>query len=226
MERQKDKLTEYYEAKKCGSVQEIEDCVKKLFTDKFTDKVWLYAVMDDAVVFGIYENGSFMIHPHNAVDLVPLEWDYIQELRIFNRTGELRLVPLEGQWVGRYRGCLNDAEITSKSHSKGDSKTVSKSQQEYNVDEYDVDEYQKIWGEVKRSQTVGSTCWSQLRSERGTCIWIPVEMERQQKAAIRVRKFMRIPKADDKELVYQTDIRMVDFCRWDSDDDKEGDQIG
>ena len=51
-------------------------------------------------------------------------------------------------------------------------------------------------------------------------------MERQQKAAIRVRKFMRIPKADDKELVYQTDIRMVDFCRWDSDGDKEGDQIG
>ena len=197
--RQEDKQKEVYEVVEIESVKEIEGRVK----EQFGGKAWLYAVLDYAVGFGIYENDGFVIGLGNCEKPVPLEWEYLQELRIFNGTGELRLAPIKGKWAGRYRGSNTLIE-----------------ENVINSNEYWLDERQKIWGEVKSKKTVGDTYWSLLTAERGTRIWIPVNIEMQGKAAICVRKFMRIPTAEDKELVYQTDIRMVEFCLWNEDNGK------
>lgn len=243
--KQKMDKQEEYEKVRVDLVEEIEARVK----EQFGDKAWLYAVLDFAVGFGIYENGSFMIGLGNYEKPVPLEWEYLQELRIFNETGELRLAPIQGEWVGRYRGSnpLDRGNVVESN-------------------EYCIDEHQKIWGKVKdddvkddhtkddhakgigmngirteeqpavydhKGQMCGIaagsgtdfTQWSLLTSERGTRIWVPVKSEAQE-WAVCVKKFMRIPTVKDKELVYQTDIRMLGFYPWSEDDGKAGSKIG
>ncbi|MCI6465070.1 MAG: CRISPR-associated protein Csx19 [Faecalicatena sp.] len=195
-----EQLVEAYEKVELDSVEDVEVRIKK----QFKEKVWLYVVLDFAVGFGIYENGSFMIRLDHYEKPVPLDWEYLQELRIFNETGELRLTPFEGRWIGRYRGSniFNEKKVLQSN-------------------EYCIDEQQKIWGRVKDT----SGLWSLLASERGTRIWVP-EKEEAREWAVCLRKFMRMPNIEDKELVYQTDIRMVGFCPWGQEHGKAGDELG
>lgn len=196
MVQQENNLLEGYEKVILNSEQDVAGLVKKYFKEK----AWIYAVLDYAVGFGSFEGDRFLLRLGSQKEPCLLEWKYLQELRVFNTYGELRLSPLEQQWVGRFRGCI----------PSGENENVE-------LEEYFVDERQKLWGKAKESKIVEGLCWSLLTSGRGAKIWVPMEMREREEAAICVRKFLRAPSMDHPELVYQTDMRMVNFCLWKED---------
>ena len=178
-----------YEELKDISLREAKQQAAKLFTQK----AYLYAVLDFAVCFGIYEQDDFFVGLADATDPTPLDWEYLQELRIFDREKELLLVPSDGGWNGRIR--IDDGEDDS-------------------AKEYVLDECQKLWGKLDPEN--GIPGWSLLASERGTRIQIPMNPgELGSEAAICVRRYMRIPDVlKSEELVFENDIRMADVCPW------------
>lgn len=166
----------------------------------FPKQANLYAVLDFAVCFGIYTNGSFLVGLEGEKAPTPLEWKFLRELRIFDEEKELFLVPSDCGWTGRIR---RDTESCKMGNQTG---------------EYIIDERQKLWGRVGKEQKEGFAGWTLLVSERGTRIWIPVELSRQEEAAIHVRRYMRVPDVKKGEaLVFQNDIRMAAFCPWEGD---------
>lgn len=177
-----------------GNISEPE--ARQKIEEWFPKQANLYAVLDFGVCFGMYDkNGLFVGLEEQAVP-TPLEWMYLQELRLFDEEKELLLVPSGLGWTGRIRidakGCAEDNR----------------------ADEYVIDEYQKLWGRIEKESKKGIAGWSLLVSGRGTRIQIPVNFAGQE-AAIHVRRYMRIPDLKkEEELVYQNDIRMVDFCPW------------
>ena len=187
------------------SVDNVKERVKKYFGG---EKAWIYAVLDYAVGFGVYENNCFSVRLGDTKELVPLEWDHLQELRVFNSKGETCLNKRNEKWFGRYRG--------EKSGLEGE---------ERKEEEYCIDEHQKLWGSAKYVENINIPDWSLLTSDRGTRIWVPIKLEENQGAAILVRKFMRIPKEDHCELVYQTDIRMVEIYPWKEEGGKGGQYV-
>lgn len=206
MNVQKDDLIEAYKEVKADSIDEA----KALTSTYFKEKTWLYAVLDYAVGFGCYEKEHFTVFMGEQREPVAMDWKYVQELRIFNCDRELRLVPLEGAWVGRVRGVMPAGIKVDK-----------------RIEEYTISQCQKLWGQVKDSRNkyregTGREIWSLLTSDRGTRIWVPLDLKEQEKAAVCVKKFMRIPTEEHQELVFQTDIRMVDFCKWEYTDGEEG----
>lgn len=162
----------------------------------FPKQANIYAVLDFGVCFGIYDENRLLVGLEGHTTPTPLEWEYLQELRLFDKEKELLLVPSGHGWAGRIRRDVKECA--------GDNK----------VGEYVIDEYQKLWGRVEKDCKEGILGWSLLVSGRGTKIQIPVNIAGKE-AAIHVRKYMRIPDVEkEEELVYQNDIRMVDFCSW------------
>lgn len=188
----KKKVFEKYTTIEEDSIQSVGIQVKKYF-----EKAWIYAVLDFAVGFGIYKDGSFLLRLDSESDPLPLNWKYLRELRVFDKHGEVRLTQLKGRWVGRFRGDVHDTQ-----------------KQKEELNEFFIDEKQKLWGKVKKCELINDLYWSLLASERGTRIWAPIKTEVQDEVAVGVRKFMRAPETDFQSLVYQTDIRMVDFELW------------
>lgn len=202
MEQRENELFEIYEKVNLDSVQAVKGKAEQYFKSK----AWIYAVLDYVVCFGVYEHQQFLLKPGNQKEFIPLEWQYLQELRVFDRNGELRLLSVKERWAGRFRGSVSAGGNTDR-ESK----------------EYCIDECQKLWGKAKAGGIIDDSLWSLLTSDRGTRIWVPIRMKEQEEAAICVRRFMRVPTADSPELVYQTDIRMMDFCIW-GEDKVEGGQ--
>lgn len=168
-----------------------------LAAEKFPERAYLYAVLDDSVGFGLYENGHFCIGKGKETVPGALDWNYLQELRIFNRSRELRLICSEGEWYGRVREFM-PGKLTRQE-----------------VREYRIEECQKLWGKINRRE--GIPGWTCLESERGTRLQIPVNMDDQNEneAAVLVLKFMRIPDVKkNEELVWQNDICLADFIPW------------
>lgn len=196
---------ETYEKYKQKDKESVDDVLKQVNKYFNQDKAWIYAVLDYAVGFGVYENNCFFVRVGEKKELVPLEWDYLQELRVFNSKGEIRLNKRNEKWVGRYRGEKSGLE---------DGERIE--------EEYFIDEYQKLWGSAQNVENMNIQDWSLLTSGRGTRIWVPIKIEENQGASILVRKFMRIPKEEHLELVYQTDIRMVEICPWKEECEKGG----
>lgn len=194
---------EVYEEVNKSSLDEVHDLVQKYFG---RTTPWVYAVLDFTVGFGIYKDSSFFIYMGGQKEYVPLEWEYLKELRVFDVNGELRLVPLKGGWAGRFRGCIPEYNNSN-----------------VNPEEYIIDEQQKLWGKAQISEKINSKQWSLLTSDRGTKIWVPINLGVQQEAALLVRKFMRIPTWNHQELVYQVDMRMVGFDYW-KEEAREGGQ--
>ncbi|MDO4272598.1 MAG: CRISPR-associated protein Csx19 [Eubacteriales bacterium] len=174
------------------SVEAVKERVKKYF-----EEAWIYVVLDFAVGFGIYKDQSYLLKLDNEKKLLPLDWRYVQEMRIFNRIGELRISPIKGHWIGRFRGSILDC----KENAEG-------------MYGFIIDENQKLWGRFEKSEVIDSLQWSLLTSERGTRIWVPIELREHKEAAVCVRKFMGTPQNDSWGMAYQTDLRMVDFCVW------------
>lgn len=188
----------------------------------FSFPSYVYAVFYHGVALGRYENGVFTIRfgkeemQSNEEVRYPLEefpWEYLQEVRLFDKTREVRLRRDGSRFVGRV---IKD-EIADK-------RSVS--------DEpvYCTDEVQKLWGEVKLSDQG----WCLLESKRGTRIWVPVDLNvsRNDKwLGIRVRKYFSFPDliqelgfcngGDNnsefdgiKEMVHYQDERFVELCWW------------
>lgn len=195
---------EEYKSVSADSVEAVKDQVGKFFKEK----AWIYAVLDFAVGFGIYEDRCYSIGLRDQKIPVSLDWSYLKELRVFNRDRELCIVRLKTGWSGRVRGSMPDGIAADP-----------------RFEEYFIDECQKLWGNVKKSASQKESNWSLLTSGRGTRIWLPVpDMRDQEEAGILVKKFMRVPVEDNQELVHQTDIRMVDFCSWKRQNEKGGEE--
>lgn len=192
MEVQIGESVEGYERIRKVSEKEVEGLAK----EKFPKGAYVYAVLDDAVGFGCYENGQFSIGLRNQKTPEPLRWEYLRELRIFDESGELLLGPFEGHWTGRYRGSMVKQDDDRK--------------------EYYIDEEQKLWGKKKEGDQVCKLGWSLLTSDRGTQIQIPMLLSgnNETEAALKIRRYIRIPNKENQELVYQTDLRMLGFCLW------------
>lgn len=177
-----------------------EQEAKRLVADLFPQRAYLYAVLDYGVCFGLYENSCFYIGSGECKSKKLLDWRYLKELRIFNTSQELKLVYMKDYWAGRIRRDLSDGETAAAAR------------------EYVIDERQKLWGTIKHEQEGELPEWSFLVSERGTRLLIPINSKKRMgdsEVAVIVRKYMRIPNMEtEQELVYQTDMRMVDFCPW------------
>lgn len=178
-----------------------EQKAKEKIAECFPNTATLYAVLDYAVCFGTYNQGCFSLGIEAQTEPAVLDWNYLRELRVFDEDQELLLVPAGGNWTGRMR-----REIGKHEGTLADG-------------EYVIDERQKLWGKMKKSYKVGDTVWSLLVSGRGTRIQIPMDLNEREEAAIRVRRYMRIP--DLKKggaLVFENDIRMIGLCPWEGDE--------
>lgn len=177
-----------------------EQKAKEKIAQWFPNAANLYAVLDFAVCFGIYNHGCFSLGIEGTAP-VALDWTYLRELRVFNEEQELLLVPAGGNWTGRMRRDMGEYEQVQA------------------AGEYVIEECQKLWGRMKQSYKVEETVWSLLVSGRGTRIQIPVDLKGQEEAAIRVRRYMRTPDVErDGALVFQKDIRMAEICPWKGDE--------
>lgn len=195
---------EEYKSVSADSAEAVKDQVEKFFKEK----AWIYAVLDFAVGFGTYEDRCYSIGLRDQKIPVSLDWSYLKELRVFNRDRELCIMRLKTGWSGRVRGSMPDGIAADP-----------------RFEEYVIDECQKLWGNVKKSASQKESNWNLLTSGRGTRIWLPVpDMREQEETGIWVKKFMRVPVEDNQELVYQTDIRMVDFCSWKGQNEKGGEE--
>ena len=167
---------------------EIESYAKELFSDI----AYLYAVLDSEVVMGVFQNGEFRICLVSGKKISSVPWEYVQEFRIFNQRGELRLRCYQNRFCGRFR---EDGE---------GGRTA-----------YIMDESQKIWGSVKRSEDG----FHLLTSTRGSRIWVPEIIGHTGKiegsAGVCVRTYMDFPPASEKRgLCLKEDVRFLGICPW------------
>lgn len=178
-----------------GNISEQD--AKLRIAEWFPRQAKLYAVLDFAVCFGIYDKGLFWVGLEGQATLTLMNWKYLREIRLFDEEKELFLVPSDCGWSGRMR---KDAEDSGKENQTG---------------EYVIDEWQKLWGKVKKNSNGVIPGWTLLVSGRGTNMQIPAELRGHEEAAIHVRRYMRVPDVEkEEELVFQNDIRMVNFCPW------------
>ena len=209
----------------------------------FPSTSYVYAAFYHGVALGRYENGVFTIRfgkeemQSNEEVRYPLEkfpWEYLQEVRLFDETREVRLRRDGSRFAGRViQDDLNDKVDGSVENIERD--TVKDTKKEAGNDTwkepvYCTDEVQKLWGEVKHSDQG----WCLLESKRGTRIWVPVDfnVSRNDKwLGIRVRKYFSFPDliqelgfcngGDNnsgfdgiKEMVHYQDERFVELCWW------------
>lgn len=178
----------------CETLTELSEIeAKNQISSQFQQPANIYAVLDDAVCFGIFQYNKFLIAPTENKKLAELDWKYLRELRVFDENQELLLLPEEtgsNRWTGRIR--RDSSEILNGGNI--------------------IKEKQKLWGHLEGSYRAEGVVWSLLKSERGTRIWIPWEMK-EKEAAICVYKYLQIP--DESEVqCSQNDIRMVGFRPW------------
>lgn len=194
---------ERYEKIESVSEQELKKIISDTFpikgADKDSERVKLYAVLDFAVCFGIFMKEQIYVGLDGKTQLQPVDWRYLQELRVFDGQMELYAVPAAGRWSGRIRREIRDNENAKASK------------------EYVIVEDQKLWGKISHDITGGIPNWSLLTSQRGTRIWIPVapNTDEAEEMALKICRIMRIPDMEkEQELVYQKDFCIVDICVW------------
>lgn len=180
-----------------------EEEVRERIRDYFPSGATVYAVLDYAAGFGVYQDGVLLFWEREAEAPEELDWTYLRELRVFDRKKELFAVPVkDGAWSGRIR--VDEEEMIS-------------SQRGGKQGEFILEEYQKLWGERAQSRWAQEKDWTLLASGRGTRLWIPIFMEWEGRhtatvAALLVRRYLRKPDLfQAPELVYQNDIRMVEI---------------
>lgn len=186
----------------------LMDLVTEVLRQRFPSGAFAYAVLDYAVAFGKYEEGELYIGIGAEKRPASLNWEFLQELRIFDEEKELKLVKVNGSWTGRFR---NDAEEVLKQDCV-------------------LDQKQKLWGHIVKES--GIPGWSILRSERGTVIQIPVEFDKNigesQEAGLLVRRYIKYPPAFEEQekevqkgLGYQEDVRLAGFALWGAEEGEE-----
>lgn len=162
----------------------------------------VYAVFDNGVALGIYQNGRFTIRfgkegfrqkeTEEDYSCSEFPWKYLQEIRVFNKDKEVRLRRRAGAFVGKVieDGCQ---KVLPKEHSEEDNSLK---------EIYYMDEDQKLWGSIKAKD--GN--WRLLESQRGSRLWVPFieNVEIDKWICIKVRKYMIFP--DLTKYLQQEDI--------------------
>lgn len=168
----------------------------------------VYAVMDHAVTLGVYEAGSIHLGLNRRVQALD-SLKYVQELRVFNSSGEFRAIRVDGVFRCRY---------ISDDRDDGDRYAVAV-----------LDETHKLWGAAK--QGADHNGWSLLQSNRGTEIYYPDVVQAHGEKGILVRnyiEFREYPPAssptDDAggNLYTFMDERLVKFTDWPPTIDRKG----
>lgn len=173
-------------------VHEIAGDVESLFSDK----AYLYVIMDDEVALGVYENSVFQIRLASGEILFSIPWEYVKEIVVFCKSQELRLRRFGDEFRGRLRvDGTEDGQET-----------------------YVMYEVEKLWGETKTK----SDGWSMLSSLRGSTIWVPMIIggsdkveDAEKMIGIQVCRYMDFPDASEKRgLIHRKDERFLEFCPW------------
>jgi CRISPR-associated protein (TIGR03984 family) len=160
---------------------------------------YAYAVMDHAVAVGLWSKGRLLLGYGETCEVKELiDWDYIQELRIFCTQKELRMVRMDGCFAWRLRvdEPLQDGVYIDV-----------------------LDETHKLWGHADGSAANG---WTLLGSQRGSRIYFPSELSKGEERGLIIRNYISFELGDLTDSQLQTnpnlyryvDERFVDFVAW------------
>lgn len=166
-----------------------QEQIEEIVREEFPGEARLYLEMDDQVLLGRYDRGTWQVRTDGQGIQNAFPWENVQKVIIFDEEQELRLVRRGLHFCGRLR---RDVACGSPV--------------------YVMDEEQKMWGEGQRADEA----WSVLKSSRGASIWVPEVLGRDGGAmGLRVRKYFEFPDATEKRgLVSQIDERLLGFCPW------------
>lgn len=171
-----------------------EDCLLDYINTHITEKAYVYAVLDYAVVLGELKDGNIKVGFGLTNKIEDLQLAYVQELRVFNDKSELRAIRSEDIFNCRIR--VDEKQETFGAGNKC----------------YVMDENHKLWGSVKKNNSNG---WSLLRSKRGSAILYPEILKEHDKIAIQVRNYIEYKEAQEEcGLIHYVDERFCGFTLW------------
>lgn len=159
----------------------------------------VYAVLDNAVALGKYENGAIRLGLHRSVFTLNT-CKYVQELRVFHPEFEFRAIRVDGTFRCRY--LIDNRSV--------DGKVLSI-----------MEETHKLWGSAR--QGADGNGWSLLQSDRGTQLYFPGSVEAHGEKGIVVRSYIEFyeqkpadhPDEDCEGNLYKfVDERFVKFINW------------
>lgn len=156
----------------------------------FTGNPFFYAVLEDAIVLGIYQNGQLLagIAKDGTCSIKTLMAEEILEIRVFDKEKEWKALKMGDTFSIRLKKDVQEEQEPGF-----------------------VEETQKMWGAVKVSVQIPG--WCLLESGRGSRILVPLEGEVGQEKAVIVRKYYETPD-QDRELFRFTDERLCDITEW------------
>lgn len=169
----------------------------------FPEKAYVYAVMDYAVAFGLYEGQQFKLGVGDQKSEEPLKWEYVQELRVFDREKELYL---QRQGNGLFGRLLME---------KGTETQTNKGTEAQNLLLLDsAEETQKLWGSISGEGIPG---WGLLQSGRGTKIQLPlikIDWNHQlgKEYGLKIRRYFQTDEESGSILL--KDVRILEICDW------------
>ncbi|THF84695.1 type III-D CRISPR-associated protein Csx19 [Cohnella fermenti] len=158
--------------------------------------IYAYVILDHAVAFGRWEQGTIMIGLDRALHQLE-NLLHVQELRLFHELGEFKATRVDERFRWRYR--LDEAA-------------------EKPIDV--LDETHKLWG-ISRSGT-DPNGWTWLQSGRGTSIYLPYGQTGCVEYGVAVRHYIQFhrqhpalePGEEANSLYRFVDERMVALVDW------------
>ena len=163
-----------------SSIRELSETLRTHFPGPAS----LYAAFDDQVYLGVYRDlGITLGDPFTGGPrlLVERELEYLQELRVFDETCEVRLIRrAAGCWRGR---ALKDLELQDVNSNRGS-----------------FDEIHKLWGKVSTKNV--DPDWTLLADSRGSRLLAPLRCIRESGkiedgVGMLVRRYLEFGKASE-----------------------------
>lgn len=166
---------------------------------KIAAPAFVYAMMDDAVALGKYENGRIELGVDRTVQTLA-SCRHVLEMRVFNSACEYKAIRVDGVFRCRFR--------IDHPHSGGETLSI-------------MEETHKLWGAARHGADANG--WSLLLSDRGTRLYFPGVVAPQGEKGFVVRSYIqfyeqkpvRNPGEDSGGNLYKfVDERFVDFANW------------
>ena len=159
----------------------------------FSDKGYVYMVLDHTVALGTFEQNSYSLclDGKNIVHIVSEK--YIKEFILFNENQEFRATRSQGKFFCRHCRDVNGGDPV-----------------------HAMDDICKIWGKAEQIKSLNG--WSVLQSKRGSRIYFPENLECGMEMGVRVRRYLRFPAASSNcGLIDFFDERLCGFDKWPMD---------
>jgi CRISPR-associated protein (TIGR03984 family) len=167
--------------------------------------LWLLVYLDYRVFWGCYQNGNLELDGK-------LEREYLQELRLFGRSGEYYLWRNGNQFNWRLRidrGKLEPAKPKKKQDGVGEDEGYDPPAD--NIEPNLAEEWQVLWGTQLDLSVEAITGWTPLTEERGLQFQIPhivTNQNTQLPLRLLVRHYLTY---DEAGLCLYEDSRMVEL---------------